>query len=157
VAPLKVQVVLSRYEGERKVASLPYVLMMDGTGSGSLNMGVRVPVASTASGNSTMPLVGPVTYQNVGTVITFRAAPREGDRFHLDLTVSESSVLPDRTAGAEGAPSGVPTQAGVPIFPTFTLTGALVLASGETAELGTATNPVTGQVTKVDVTLTVLK
>jgi hypothetical protein len=93
-------------------------------------------------------------------MITCTARGLEDSRFHLAMRVSESSVLPDASAGgseSESATSTFRMPGGFPIFPTLVLQGALVLANGETAELGTATNPVTGQVTKVDVTLTVLK
>jgi hypothetical protein len=146
-------VVLSRYEGERKVASLPYVLLMDENRRGTMRMGVQVAVPQ-GSGSAGM------TYKDLGTTIICTARPLENGRFLLEVMISESSVLPDRGAETSAADSGAPMfrmPGGFPIFPTVDLTGALVLASGETAELGMATNPVTGQVTKVDVTLTVLK
>ena len=50
--PLKVTVVLSRYQGEKRISSMPYVLgvMASGWGPGpktALRMGVEVPVAQT--------------------------------------------------------------------------------------------------------------
>ena len=49
VVPLKVQIVITRFQGDKKVSSLPYTLSVvandpRGTGS-SLRMGAQVPIA----------------------------------------------------------------------------------------------------------------
>ena len=46
--PLKVQIVISRYEGDKKLSSLPYMLSVNAGRSASLRMGTKVPVASTS-------------------------------------------------------------------------------------------------------------
>ena len=53
--PLKVTVVLSRFQGEKRISSMPYILgvMASGWGPGpktTLRMGVEVPVAQTDCG-----------------------------------------------------------------------------------------------------------
>ena len=61
--PLKVQVVLSRYEGERRVASMPYTLLVNAgerDNRATLRMGVSLPIGSPDKS-------GTFTYHDVGT------------------------------------------------------------------------------------------
>ena len=44
VVPLKVQVVISRYQGEKKVSSMPYNLSMNAGNRANLRMGAKIPV-----------------------------------------------------------------------------------------------------------------
>jgi hypothetical protein len=46
---------------------------------------------------------------------------------------------------------------GAPVFPTFSVTNTLVLKDGETGQLTVAADPITGEVLRVDVTLTLVK
>ena len=41
--PLKVQVVIARYQGEKKISSLPYTLTMNANNHASLRMGTSMP------------------------------------------------------------------------------------------------------------------
>ena len=79
---LRVQVVLSKYQGDKKISSLPYTLSVNSErGSrASLRMGAQVPiVASTqnlsSDGKSVTPLQT-VNYRDVGTNIDCQAYPR---------------------------------------------------------------------------------
>src|SRR5689334_4782013 len=48
LVPLEVEVVLSRYQGEKKVSSIPYTLNVNANGAPtSMNMGTEVPVPAT--------------------------------------------------------------------------------------------------------------
>src|SRR5712692_4822319 len=58
VMPLKVQVVFSEFEGEKKVSSLPYMLFVNpdertGSPESRVRMGLRVPIAVTGKEPST--------------------------------------------------------------------------------------------------------
>ncbi len=48
-APLQVQVVISRYQGDKKVSTLPYSLSVEPGRKTSLRMGAEVPVTMTTS------------------------------------------------------------------------------------------------------------
>lgn len=50
-----------------------------------------------------------------------------------------------------------PTLKDIPTFRTFTSSQTLILKDGQTTQFTTATDRVSGEVTKVDVTLTVVK
>ena len=64
--PLRIQIVISRYQGEKKISSLPYTLSVNapnhGTNRASLRMGAQVPVmmvsAPVVEGQK-MPTAGP--------------------------------------------------------------------------------------------------
>ena len=157
--PLKVLLVVSRYSGEKKISSVPYTLSVvaNDNDKTSLRMGVDVAVpmnvfSPTQTGDKASPPVTSYNYRSVGTNIDCTARTIEGGLFKLDLGVSDTSVfIPEKV------PSGASGLAGVPAFRSFTSTFNILLKDGQTAQRTSATDPVTGEVLRVDVTLTVLK
>ena len=90
-------------------------------------------------------------YRSVGTNIDCAARTVDGILFKLDLAVSDTSVfLTDKQA----TPSGL---AGIPAFRSFTSTFNVLLKDGQTTQHTSATDSISGEVLRVDVTLTVLK
>ena len=158
VTPLKVQVVISRYQGEKKISSLPYTLSMNSVtdtrgGGANLRMGAKVPVMMMAApviDGQKMPAAGPIQYQDVGTNIDCNVVSLEDGRFRLQITIDDSSVYPEEKA-KDSATSGSPT------FRSFRASDSMVLKDGGTAQFTTATDKVSGEIVKVDVTLTVVK
>src|SRR5206468_1400191 len=77
------------FEGERKVATMPYSLMVnagDRDNRVALRMGVAVPI-------TTMGKDGPiVTVHDIGTNMDCAATPADGGRFRVNLAVNHSSV-----------------------------------------------------------------
>lgn len=140
--PLRVTVVISRYQKDKKISSLPYELGVTANGPRTtLRMGVDVPIAM---GSST-------TYRSVGTNIDC-VATSSGDRFQLNMTVADSSVHLDTPR------QGGPAQADpVPSFRTFNSSFSALLRDGQTTQYTSATDPVSGEVMKIDVRLDVLK
>lgn len=148
--PVKVDVVLSRYEGDKKVSSLPFTLWVNGNDSGaSLRMGMDVAIPSTSDGKPV------VSYRNIGTSIDCSANSVDGGRFQLNLSVQDSSIYnPDLGPGAGAKTGGV---TGYPAFRTFTSNNRVILRDGQSAQYTVATDKVSGEVLKVDVTMTVIK
>ena len=150
--PLRVQVVISRYEGEKKISSLPYLLSVNAGRNASLRMGTMVPVASTsytpiASGGAGVNPLTAYQYKDVGTNIDCGTAALDDGRFRVELSIEDSSLdEPSRAAGSDR-----------PSLRSFRATNSLVLKDGQTAQFTTAVDKVTGVVTKVDVLLTVVK
>jgi hypothetical protein len=138
---VSVGVVISHYEGERKVSSVPYSVMARTGLQTNANMGVQVAVPSNN---------GAVTYHQIGSNIAFTATAAGDDRYLLRLSVQESSVLPDKS-------TTVPSTSNVPAFAEFTVTSSVVIRDGETVQFTSGANPLTGQVTKIDISLKVLK
>ena len=160
VIPLKVQVVVSRFQGEKKISSLPYMLSVTAGNKATLRMGAQVPVmmitapspVKGADGNAIAP-VGPVQYRDVGTNIDcIVMRPTDDGRFQVELTFDDSSVYGEGLAPGTNTP-----PAGNPSFRSFRASDSLMLKDGQTAQFTTATDKVSGDVIKVDVTLTVVK
>ncbi len=152
---LKVQVVLSRYQGEKKISSLPYTLTVTPNMPGKtiLRMGAQIPLATSISGTEGSP-VSSYSYKEVGTSIDCAAATIEGGKYYLLITIEDSSIYPNEDAAA-AAGAG---KAGLhPAFRSFKSDEAIVLSDGQSSQYTTATDKVTGEVVKVDVTLSVLK
>jgi len=157
LTPLDVEVVVSRYQGEKKISSLPYFLAVNAgerAPATKLRMGANVPVPTTsfspagvtADGKAPSPLVS-YNYQNVGTDIDCSARPAADGRFVLSISVEERSVV-QQPATAAG---------GVPVIRSFEAQNSLVLRDGQTRQFTAASDRVTGEIIKIDVTLKVVK
>jgi hypothetical protein len=172
--PVRVDVTLSRYQGEKKSSSLPFGLIVglwnnsgtSVTGSASLRMGIDVPVGSSTSnetrngGNasssqfpssSTQTTSTKVEYRSVGTNVDCYVVRVDDTHFRVRVIVNDSSVYgPD---GDAKSLKGLDAAA----FRTFNAQNELVLRDGQTLLFGTGTDKVSGEVLKVEVTLTVIK
>jgi hypothetical protein len=94
------------------------------------------------------------TYRNLGMSIDCLASYEQSDFFHLALTVSDSSIGLDAGQKKAGATAIAPD---VPTFRTFSSEFTAILKDGQTMQYTSATDPVTGELTKIDVTLNVMK
>jgi len=138
---------------------MPYTLSVNAGYRGNLRMGAKVPVmmitavASPVNGpdGKPMPLVGPISYQDVGTNIDCNVSPVQDDgRYRVEIVVDDTSVYPeDKPASGAGA--------GNPTFRSFRASDSMVLRDRQSAQFTTATDKVSGEIVKVDVTLTVVK
>lgn len=154
---MRVQLVLARYQGEKKISSLPYTLTIhpdtsrpNARASANLRLGTQVPITTMArqSGDANAPLVPTVQYKDVGTNIDCAITVLDEGRYKLDLTVEDSSIDNVPSSGASVAH---------PAFKSFRTSDSIVLKDGQSAQYSTATDKVNGDVWKVDVTLTVVK
>jgi type II secretory pathway component GspD/PulD (secretin) len=158
--PLKVQFVLARYKGEQKISSTPYMLgVLSNSQKTSLRVGTQVPVVMTVFGAKSEG--GPATipqqsysYRDVGTNIDCLAQSAGSGLFTLTVTVEDSSVHLDRSPNA-GEQKQVLRD--VPTFRSFRASFAMVLRDGQTMQYASATDPVSGEVMRIDVTLTLAK
>lgn len=151
--PLRLQVVLSEFDGTRKISSLPYSMNILGTGlrdrrEAKLRYGLKVPILT--GGQET-------TYEDVGTNIDCVAIGRQDGTYRLDLTVELSSVSPQTSAGEGAWKRGSSGPTGLPVIRSFRDEFTVVVPVGQTIEGTSAADPLTGRVLKVDVTLTAVK
>jgi len=162
--PVKVAVTFTEFEGEKKLKSLPYTLIVAAgpqtpnapPPTAQLKMGSRVPVYA---GQDQMQ------YLDVGSAISCTAFHAKNDRFDIRLELVRSWVegnLP--VPSAENASSSKASssqsywaQFPEPIVRQFKSELSLTLRDGQTVESTFATDPLSGKVFKVEVTLTVLK
>ena len=156
--PLKLQVVISRYQGDKRISSLPYTLSVtanDPRAQGSsLRMGAQVPILSRspqADNKDKDATVATVQYRDVGTNIDCNAMSMAEGRFRVSITIDDSSVLGDEPSAQQGLASGRPS------FRSFRSSETLLLKDGQTTQFTTATDKLNGEVVKVDGTLTVVK
>jgi Flp pilus assembly secretin CpaC len=147
--PLRISVVISRFQGEKRVSNLPFTLTLNSGDRTSLRMGADVPVPQAAVKDGTT--LSSYSYRGVGTQIDANAASILDDgRVRLSLTVNDSQV------SIEDSPSAGPMR-GLPRFQNFTSTATLLLRDGQTMQYTAATDKVTGEVVRVEVMLTVVK
>src|SRR5262249_53025024 len=150
LTPLKLTVVISRYQGEKKTGSLPFTLWVNANDrhGTSLRMGgsVAVPSGAAQAGNPIMSY----SYRDIGTKIDASAESLDEGRFSVVLAIEDSQVFSDATkpAGSVG---------GLPAFQSFSSSMVVILKDGQSAQYTTATDKVSGEVIKVDVTLNVIR
>jgi len=145
--PVKVSVVFTEYEGDKKTKSLPYTLYVNAPDAAELKpqwvklrVGNRVPVYT--GGDK-----GSFTYLDVGTSIDSRAAHTPEGYFLLYLNLERSSAEGSTLAGSFQQP----------IIRSFKSELDLKLREAQVMESTMATDPISGKVLKVEVSLSVVK
>jgi len=162
LTPLSIDVVVTRYQGEKKISSLPYLLAVntnDNSPGGvcQLRMGASVPIPSVIvppgnqAGAPTGPMPGPVQYRDIGTNIDCSARTLEEGVFQLRLNIEDTSVY------TNAQDTGTPTIGQMPVFRTFRSTNTLVLRDGQSREFTAAADRVNGEVIRIAVTLKIVK
>lgn len=148
--PLLIRLVLSEYEGERKVTSLPYTVnFTTSRPASSLRLGVRVPIV-VLSGPNKDPQI---QYQDVGTNIDCGAEVLPDSAFEINLTIERSTVYSVRDNKPVDWSLGDPPISSQPVFRTFRSSGRLVMREGQSMQVTWATDPVSGRVLRVEATL----
>ncbi len=157
---LRLQVVLARYQGDRKIGSVPYTFLLtsDKTPVTSRN-GVDVPVPVFSSGTTgSSPSPAGITYQyrTVGTSIKCQAEERAEGLFLLMFEFESSSLFTRPGNNNPGGELSLPVG-DQPLFRTQNFTPRLLLRDGQTQLAALSTDPMSGEVLKLDVTLNVVK
>jgi len=145
--PLKVTVTVSRFDGDKKTGSLPFVLWVNtgDTNSCNVQMGSDVPVPTTVMTDGKM--AQSFMMRSLGTNITCQATAMANGLYRLYLTVNDSQMFKQPEGKTEGMVS----------FQTFRSTNAPILKDGQTVQFAVATDKTSGEVIKLDVTLNVVK
>jgi hypothetical protein len=156
--PLKVQIVFTEFEGDKKVKSMPYTSVF-ATDPGhqpdsvKLRIGSRVPLFTGKEGG--------LQYIDIGTNLDCTADRFEDGRFGLRLALERSWIQ-----GDVPVPVDHPTEAQVgtsggqfkePVIGQYKTQEYLIMRDGQTVESTVATDPLTGRVLKIELTLTLLK
>jgi hypothetical protein len=152
IVPLKVTVVFYEYDGEKKLSTLPYVLLLKTDESsryvGKVRIGVKVPIWTGGKESA-------IQYQDVGSNLDCFAQVAEDGRYMLDLSLERSSIYPNSSEyPAASKPDEQPHQ---PLVRQFRANLALMLRDGQTTQNTVATDPLNGHTVKVEVTLNVVK
>lgn len=151
--PVKVQVVFTEYDGEKKVSSLPYSFMaitdekMGGYYSTSLRTGIRVPIEIDGKDQKT-------TYLDLGSNIDCGVRSEDDGRYRVYLSFERSSLFPNKSAEGERL---VSEPNGLPLLRQFRSSENLVLKDGQTIENIMSTDPLNGHSLRVSVTINLQK
>lgn len=152
--PLKVQIVFSEMDGEKKIAVMPYSFLAVaderisgpyGPSTTSLRTGVRVPVEVDGKDQKT-------TYMDVGANIDCGVRAVDEGRFHVYLSFDRSALYANKSEEGERL---VTQPNGQPLVRQFRVSENLVLRDGQTSENVLSTDPLTGHVLKIAVTINV--
>jgi len=160
--PAKALIVFTEYDGDKKVKSLPYTLYINAPDApelgpstwARLRIGSRVPVYT---GGTT----GNMTYIDVGTNIDARAAHTGNNHFLVYLNLERSWVEGDVSvpvAKSDGSASETSTgHFREPIIRQFKTELNLKVREGQVVESTMATDPLSGRVLKVEVSVSLVK
>jgi hypothetical protein len=157
--PIKVQIVCTEFEGDKKTKSLPYVMYMNApdatelrSGWTKFRIGSRLPVYV---GKNEMQ------YVDVGTNVDARAAYTGDSHVLLQITLERSwvegevSVPVTKSDASPSDPTGGHFQE--PIIRGFKSELDMKLRDGQPVESTVATDPISGKVVKVEISFTVVK
>jgi len=149
--PLQVQIVIGRYVNDKRVSSLPFSLSMSSAPGSKANvrMGGNVAVPSTVftpQGDKAQPLTS-YNFQQLGTNIDVSAVPSVDTRFGLNVTISETTL--------KAAEPG--SQVNVPSTNNYQSSNTVFVKDGETAQFTAATDRISGEVVRIEVTAKVVK
>jgi len=158
--PLKVQLTLMRFKEEKKISSVPYMLgVLTNAQKTSLRMGVQVPVVQTvfaaksAGGFAEIPQSS-YNYRDVGTNIDCQAQDVGNGLFNLVITVDDSTIHLDQSPASAVEKK---TLRDIPAFRSFRASFAILLRDGQTMQYASATDPISGEVMRIDVSLSLAK
>jgi hypothetical protein len=165
IVPVDLEVVISRYQADKKTSSLPYALTVNtvyymnvnDAPLTSLRMGGEVPLPTMSFTVDGKPLTGfpsggPVMYKAVGTNIDAKGRIMDGGQFEIWVSVQDDAIATPQSVGAGSAQS-----TGLPVIRSFKVSNNVVLKDGQTRQFTAAADRITGEVVKVDVTLKVAK
>jgi hypothetical protein len=143
VTPLRVQVLFTEYDGDKKVSSLPYSFTVNAderraSRPGSqIRNGARIPISTGKD---------QFTYLDIGTNVDCSATLQEDGRYKLQMVLERSSISPESSSGSTN-----------PIVRQFRADMNPVLKDGQSIESIVSTDPLNGHVYRVSVTLNVAK
>ena len=149
ITPLKIQVLLTEFDGGKKVKSLPYVSYVNAVSDPrrseftKIRLGTKVPVYGGKEAG--------MQYIDVGTNIDCSASQSEAGSYRLRVVVERSWV--DGSSDLSGTAGQLPE----PIIRQFKNDMEVSLRDGQTSEPTVATDSMTGKVMKIEVSLSVLK
>jgi len=144
--PVKVQIVFTEYDGDKKVSSMPYAFTvitdekLGGNYSTSLRTGIRVPIETDGKDQKT-------TYMDIGSNIDCGIKSEGDGRFR-------SALYPNKSTDGERL---VANPGGQPVVRQFRTAENLILKDGQTSENLLSTDPLNGHTLRVSVTINVMK
>ena len=153
--PVKVDVTLSRYQGDKKISSLPFSLFANAAPGNSrqvqMRMGIEVPAGLRTITSGTDTKTTEMQYRSVGTNIDCSVTRLDDTHFSVFVNVNDSSIY-----SADGDAKNMKTVDPVAIR-TFLASNTVILRDGQTLLFGSGTDKIRGETLQVEVTLTPVK
>jgi hypothetical protein len=157
--PIKVQIVFTEFEGDKKTKSLPYVMYVNAPDSSEIRAGwVKFRIGSR------LPIyVGKneMQYMDVGTNVDARSAYTGDGHVLLQMILERSWVEGEVSVPVTKSDSSSSDSSGghfqEPIVRGFKSELDLKLREGQPVESNMATDPISGKVLKVEISFTVVK
>jgi hypothetical protein len=153
--PIKVQVVFSEFDGEKKVSSMPYSFIVIGDdhfsnnyNNASLRTGVRVPVDTGGADQKT-------SYMDIGSNIDCSIKSTDDNRYHLFLVFERSALYPN--AAAQDEKMQAPRPGAPPLVRQFRASVNTILKDGQTSETVLSTDPLNGHSLRISATINIVK
>lgn len=149
-APLKIQVVYSRYQGEKKISSMPYTLLVTADERPTfVRFGLQIPIQTMANNQVT------VVFKDASTNLDCSAETIDDGRYKVSLQIEQSSLFASEFE--RKAVGNTSALANVPLLHSFRSSNVLYLRDGQSAQYVAAADPTNGELLKVDVSLAVVK
>ena len=154
---LKVQIVFTEFDGDKKTKSMPYSSVFAATGqptdSMKIRIGSRVPIWTGKEGG--------FQFIDIGTNLDCNAERLEDGKFGLRIAFERSWIqgeapIPsgELPQGEAGAP---PTSFKEPVIGQYRTTEYLIMRDGQTLESTAATDPLNGKQLKIEITINSVK
>ena len=156
--PLKIQIIFTEFDGDKKTKSMPYTSLITadpgrGLEYAKIRIGNRVPLYTGKEGG--------LQYIDVGTNLDCRADRVEDGKFGVKLSLERSwvqgEVLVPLNQSPDFQPGTSPGQFKEPVIGQYKTDVYLVMRDGQTVESTLATDPLSGKLLKIELTLTVVK
>lgn len=154
ITPVRLQVILTETDGDKKIAILPYSFLMNSEPGGHTafsnftRVGVRVPVAGVGKD-------GQAQFVDVGSNIDCGVQTEEDGRFSVRLNFERSSLSFQGRGEEKGTMRT--SETGQPYIPTIRTQSIVLLKDGQTTEAVMASDPLNGHVFRITVTLSLQK
>jgi Flp pilus assembly secretin CpaC len=149
--PLRVQVTFTRFQGEKKVSSMPYTLAVNADDRPTVvRTGIQVPLLvflSPEKGSTIM-------YKDVGNNLDCGAETLADGRYKLSFSLEQGSV---HSTDANPKSPTEPAAFHAPVLRHFRSQTNVILRDGQSVQYVAATDPVSGELLKIDVTMNVVK
>jgi hypothetical protein len=153
----KVDVVFSRFQGTKRISTMPYTLVVASaprmTQSTNLRVGVDAPTGRTISSTQNGATTTSPEYKYVGTNIDCWIVNRNTPTYEVHLNLQDYSLA---SQASEDTSTSVQTRFDLAIR-NFGVSNTLTMRDGQTVEFSVGTDPVTGETIRASVTIAALK
>jgi hypothetical protein len=154
---LKVQIVFTEFDGDKKTKSMPYSSVFAATGqptdSMKIRIGSRVPIWTGKEGG--------FQFIDIGTNLDCNAERLEDGRFGLRIAFERSWIQGEAQVPSGELPQpqadGPPPSFKEPVIGQYRTTEYLIMHDGQTLETTAATDPLNGKQLKIEITINAVK